>query len=294
MGKVVFKVVISIILLVSILVGLELIARSTPNSYRYKEEFISSNCHSVGMLVLGNSLSFYGINPEYLGGNSFNLANISQDLKFDLFLLNRYIDKCPNLNTVIIPISYFTLHNAPLDCGNERFRVKFYECYMGYSDTLLNYVEKLEICSLNTLKDRVVAYFGDLFGCEIDYGFDRNGCATDYDTVRGVDMDNSRGDEFIDKNVGCLRQIAEICKQRNIRLFFVTTPTLPSYYNSLDKERWNFTTSIVNGVCLEYDASYLSYLTDERFNDTDFFDDVHLCPKGAEKFSKILYVEMLR
>ena len=294
MGKVVLKILISIILLTAILGGLELVARTAPNSYAYKDRFILDNGDSVNMLILGNSHSFYGINPNFLGDNSFNLANVSQDLKFDLFLLNRYIDKCPNLNTVIIPICYFTLYNAPLDCGEERFRVKFYERYMGYDDTLLNSFEKLEICSVNTFIKKVAVCFASLCGRDVDYGFDSNGCATDYDAVKTVDIDNSLGDEYVNENVGCLRLIADLCKERNVRLFFVTTPTLPVYYNMLDNKKWNSTTSIINDVCLEYDASYLSYLSDERFDETDFFDDEHLSPNGAEKFSKILFHEILK
>ena len=117
MGKFILKILMFLIPLVIILSALEYIAQSSPNSYKYKDEYIDKNCDSIKTLILGSSHSFYGINPEYLGNNSFNLANVSQDLKFDLYLFKRYIEKCKNLKTLIVPISYFSLYETPLDRG---------------------------------------------------------------------------------------------------------------------------------------------------------------------------------
>ena len=303
MGKFLTKIFLFIIPLVAIFVGLEYIARSTPNSYKYKEEYMVNYGDSINTIILGSSHSFYGINPQYLENKSFNLANVSQDLKFDLYLLNRYIDKCSNLKTLIVPISYFTLFETPLDKGNEQFRVKFYEHYMGYSDTLLNKFKKLEIYNIKIFQEKIGKYFKGVCCNEVDYGYDSNGWATNYNTskignkvesdaIKTITRHTPKNDTYFKENLESLNQIAELCHKRNIRLFFITAPTLPAYYNKIDSKKWSFTQSVINNVCIKYNASYLNYLEDERFEESDFFDVDHLCHKGAEKFSSILKDEI--
>lgn len=299
MGKFILKATIFIIPLIAILVGLEYIAQTTPNAYRHKEEFITNNCDSINTLILGSSHTFYGVNPEYLENKSFNLANVSQDLKFDLYLLCRYIEKCNNIKTLVVPISYFTIYEIPLNKSEEKFRVKFYEHYMGYNDTTLYPFEKLEIYDINIFQEKISKYLNELCCKESDYGYDYNGWGTGYkesnidediekDAIKTVARHTPKGDNYIGENREYLIQIAKLCHKHNVRLFFITTPTLPAYYNKIDKSRWNYTKSIVNDICIEYNASYFNYLDDDRFDTSDFFDIDHLCHKGAEKFSKIL------
>ena len=98
----------------------EFIARSVPNPYKYKEEWMQQHHNEVETLVLGGSHTFYGIKPDLFEGISFNLANVTQLLQYDLYLLNRY--ECPKLKTVIIPISYSTLFCGELENGKEWYR----------------------------------------------------------------------------------------------------------------------------------------------------------------------------
>ena len=302
MGKFILKIFIFILPLIAMVMGLEYIAQHTPNSYKYKDEYITNNCDSINTIILGSSHSFYGINPEFLGNNSFNLANVSQDLKFDSYLLNCYIDKCYNLKTLIVPISYFTLYETPLDRGEEKFRVKFYERYMGYNDTIQNRFEKLEIYNLQIFQEKIMKYLKCLCDIDTDFGYDSNGWATGYsvskidkniesDAIKTVTRHTPNG-KYLKENIEYLNQIAEICEQHNVRLYFITAPTLSAYHNKIDANRWNFTKSVINEVCIKYNASYFNYLNDDRFDKSDFYDIDHLCHKGAEKFSKILREEI--
>lgn len=302
MGKFILRILIFLIPLLIILTALEYIAQSSPNSYRYKNDYIANNCDSVNTLILGSSHSFYGINPEILGNNSFNLANVSQDLKFDLYLVEKSIAQCKNLKTLIVPISYFTLYETPLDKGNEKFRVKFYENYMGYNDSLLNCIEKLELYNPSILQTKIKEYCKLHFGGDEDFGYNSLGWATGYkecmidsdiekDAIKTIAR-HTPSEEYVDINIEYLNKIATLCYNNNIRLFFITTPTLPTYYNKIDNDRWSYTTSVVNNICLKYNASYYSYLNDERFETSDFFDIDHLCHKGAKKFSNILKEEI--
>jgi hypothetical protein len=69
---------------------LEVYMRHIPNSYKYKDEWMKKNGNTVETLILGSSHAYYGINPEYLSWKAFNLANVSQDLERDFFVLDKY------------------------------------------------------------------------------------------------------------------------------------------------------------------------------------------------------------
>ena len=302
MSKFIFKIFIFIIPLIAVLATLEYIARLTPNSYRYKNEYICNYHDSINTLILGSSHTFYGVNPEYLENGSFNVANVSQDLKFDLFLLEKYIDKCKNLKTVIVPISYFTLYETPLDRGEEKFRVKFYEHYMGYDDSLLYCFEKLELFDISILQEKIKNFVNYSCNNSYDLGYNSSGWATGYkeskidsniekDAIKTIAR-HTPSEEYVDVNIEYLNNIVTLCYKNNIRLFFITTPTLPAYYNKIEDNRWDYTTSVINNICLKYNASYYNYLKDDRFENSDFFDVDHLCRQGAEKFSKILKEEI--
>lgn len=299
MKKFILKLIIFLLPLSVGLAGLEYIAFKSPNSYRYKDEFVMQHGDSIKTLILGSSHSFYGINPNFLENSSFNVANVSQDLKFDCYLLERYLKKCPNLQYVILPISYFSLSSPPLDNGEEKFRIKFYEKYMGYNDTTMNIFEKLEIYDIPIFQEKISNYFKYKF-CDVkDFGFDSLGWATGYvfskiddnienDAIKTIKRHTPQVGVFYVENILSLNKIAELCKNNNIKLYFITTPTLCEYHERLNSDVWNYTTSTVNEVCIKYNASYYNYIDDDRFHSDDFFDIDHLCWQGTEKFSKIL------
>ena len=84
---------ISTILVVSCLtVVVEFLVRKIPNVYGYKFEEITKNDKHYKTLILGSSHSFFGINPDYLSDPSFNAANVSQDFKYDSYVLEKSLD----------------------------------------------------------------------------------------------------------------------------------------------------------------------------------------------------------
>lgn len=304
MGKFILKCTLFILPLVAMVAGLEIIVRGCDNSYRYKECWMQENCDSVQTLIMGSSHTYYGINPQHLKTKAFNLANVSQDLKFDLYLLNRYIDSCPNLKTVILPISYFTLYCEPLECGVEKFRCKYYHHYMGYNDTLSNPVERLEIYTPEIFQQKLEKKLKEVITGKSDLDYNSLGWADNYtesiatkgisneDVEKTVKRHSYTTLEYFDENISCLDAIAKLCHNKGVKLFVITTPTTPMYYNKLNGNHLKKMIAAINSVCLKYEASYYNYLTDERFDLSHFYDADHLCDAGAEKFTKILQSEI--
>lgn len=84
------------------------------------------------------------------------------------------------------------------------------------------------------------------------------------------------------------KEIADFCRDHNIRLILVTIPCWHSYNDKLDKNQINTMYQLIHQLQQEYGLIYLDYMRDERFEADDFYDSNHLSDQGATKFSKIL------
>ena len=94
---------------------MECLLRQIPNVYRFKRNYLDTNSDKVEILFLGNSHSYFGLNPEYTEKRSFNAGHVSQTLDYDLEILKKYENKWENLEFIVIPISYFTLFDKMSD-----------------------------------------------------------------------------------------------------------------------------------------------------------------------------------
>ena len=281
-------------------ISLEAFVRYIPNTYKYKYKWMQENAEDVETLVLGNSHSFYAIRADLLSGLSFNLTNPAQRLENDLFLLKYWGDKYKNLKTVICTISYFSWFSPGLEKIAPDY-CRYYNLYMDcdlYND--LSIVNNFEISNPKHALLKVRAYILNQHAS--DGTCDEFGCAngnvlSKKDMVEWNKGDYNRkiiarhtiaGREYLEKNYSYMKEIAEFCKKRNIRLVLVTTPTWKNYYNNLDKKQLEEMYEITHKFQKEYDVSYFDYLKDSRFDADDFFNESHMSNIGAIKFTKIL------
>ena len=89
MKRLLIQVVIFIIPLVILAVGVEIFARTIPNTYRFKKEWMDNNSREVKTLILGNSHLNSAIIPSQMD-STFNLTNSSQSLEYDSWLLSMW------------------------------------------------------------------------------------------------------------------------------------------------------------------------------------------------------------
>lgn len=276
----------------------EYLIRQEPNPYRYKYEWMQEHAEDVKTLVLGSSQTFYGIRPELFEGKSFNLANVSQGNKENLYLLKYWADRYKQLKTVIIPISLYTWFTPGLEQGVESYRCRYYKIYMDcdlYPDWSLY---NLELSDRRTALGKLRKYLsGDnALGC------DKNGWGNIYklsekDMAKwddetlvetAVKMNTAGSWDYIETNYKQLKEIAEFCKSRNIRLVLVTPPCWTSYNEKCDSKQLDKMYELTYKFRQEYDLTYLDYMRDPRFEADDFYDCNHLSDVGAIKFTKIL------
>ena len=289
------------------LILIELALRSVPNPYKYKYEWMQKNAENVETLVFGSSHTIYGIRPEFLDGNAFSLANVSQGTTHDLYYLKYWSDRYKNLKTVIVPISLFTLFSHGLEFGSESYRCRFYKIYMDcdlYSDwSLYNF----ELSDYRTAKGKLGTFFYNLFVKKTGTGCDKYGWSEAYklsgknmkawndgsEAKAAVKRHTEKSWDYIEMNYNRIKEMAEFCKKHNAQLILITTPCWHSYYDKLDSKQLAKMYEVIHKLQKECAIPYCDYLKDSRFVADDFYDSNHLSEVGAEKFTKILNKDII-
>ncbi len=276
-------------------VFIEVVTRSIPNEYKYKNNYLNKFSNQIEVLVLGSSHTYYGINPDYFTLNTFNSAHVSQTVDFDYFILNKFIEDLSSLKVVIIPISYFSLFSR-LEEGLEAYRAKNYTIYYGYKDSnALNYFEVSSGQILKKIK-RIIKY--SFFG--IDATISKKGFGLSKLKKEPIDYfikdgkiaatRHSKGKwENVVKNKKNIEKIIMLCQKKQIKVIFVTLPAYRSYRENIDDERLLYTTNYLNKVSKTYNnVTYYNFLADARFVVDDYMNADHFNSNGAKKLSKII------
>lgn len=292
------KILIFLIPVFLVWVSTEAFYRFTENNYTFKSKIIKADSDRIETLILGDSHSFFGINPEYFTSPTFNIANVSQSLYFDELLLQKHIDSLPNLRNVVLNISYFTL-SAVDNSSEDRWRRYFYQQDMDlevssipifdpkqYSLTLARRFDKSV--------DLFVEYYkrGTLVSCyENGYGMqDETNIVPDKEMTSEL-IAKKHEDNSLDFEANAIRlqRIIELCNKKGVEVFLIEMPVYKTYYgllNATKKDKINSTLSQLelknNGV------RYFNFCNEDSLIDSDFRDADHLTNEGAVKFSKLL------
>lgn len=305
-NRFVLKTVVFAIPFLFLLVVAEVFARSIPNSYKYKAEWMEKNCDSVKCLVFGNSHMFAGVNPSLLDG-CFILANPSQKLEYDSFLLSKYIDTCPNLSTVLLMVNYINLFDKPYELkgGTDWNRAIYYNLYFVYpKHGIFSKYHYETACSIymcskieHFLKSKVAGYVYDI-KC------DSLGKGTKYQYTPKTlkELERSRlllkeqkgktgfSTKMLCQNLSYVEGMIQLCKSHHIRVILVSPPFWHIYNDLLDQNRLELLNSSVNELIKEHGVEYRDYRTDKHITNTPkyFKDADHLSDEGATFFTKAL------
>ncbi len=280
---------------------MEILLRNIPNDYQRKKHYLDKHSHQIETLILGNSHSLYGLNPDYFSTKTFNASHITQTLYYDFEILKKYQEKLTNLKTVVLSISYFTLFSK-LEVDPEYWRVKNYVIYYGLNSSkpLTDHFEVL----------------GNRFDVNISRLIDfyikgnpailttTSGWGTNYNSINAQDLiqtgssaakrhtkDDLYSDqcqEIFSENVGILNAIIRWANENDVTVLLFTPPAFESYRKRLNSEQLTTTIETTTEICSQYDnCIYRNFLDDPSFVPEDFYDADHMSEIGAEKLSKL-------
>lgn len=284
--------------LVGVVIAMEYMARRTPNPYSYKYEWMEQHAEQVNTILLGSSHNFYGVCPQLFPELTFNMANVSQEVEQDLWLLKHWAPRYKHLKTVVLCMSTIFWFNKGLENGDEAFRCRNYKIYMHCDlyPALSEY--SFEVAAWPIARNKIAH--------ASDNGCNELGQGTAFalankevekwdDEKKGIKAARHHTPDnwnYIEKNYRLMSELAEFCSSRGIRLVLITTPTWHTYYNHVYPRQLAMMHRLTKKFQEQYNITYLDYLTDPRFVADDFYDNNHLSDVGAVKFTKILLSDM--
>ena len=304
MKKLIQKIVVFLLPILLLLLGIELLYQIVPNNYASKNENIKKRYENTKVLILGNSHTFYGLNPKYFDKPTFNFSNISQTLYFDELLFEKHINKFKNLEYVILNVDYSSLSQVD-DSDEDVWRKYYYKRYMDLEVPIIASLDP-KVYFLSSTRSFILnvklvkRYFSE--GTIVDC--DENGFGINYTKIsRQLNIDKSapatikrHEDNLLDfsKNISRIQSMISKCKQKKIKVIIITTPAAKVYCQGVNQ----FKLQKMIDACLSIqnvnsNVYYLNLFKDFRFTDDDFHDPDHLHTEGAKKCSVIVngYIE---
>ncbi len=294
------KIILFTTILLFILGITEYLLRIIPNDYSYKNSYYKENAKEIKIWNLGSSHAYFGIDPTYFSSTAFNGAHVSQSIKFDYYIFNKYINQMDSLKVLILPISYFTLYSN-LEYGVEKWRVVNYTSYGIFLPNIRSSVRLLSDSkpfnrAIKSLLGKQDEKYCTELGMGTQYCYEKRSkdLAATAEAAVKRHTKNMINQETLSANQNYLKEICEICHHKNIKVILLTTPTHFSYYSTLNKKQLKITTKLCNELDEKYsNVTYLNWLKNNNFIDEDFYDSDHLNNKGAIKLTQLLndYIE---
>lgn len=295
MKKYIINLIIFLLPLCVVFLILEICIRNYSTVMKQKQTYLSENSEAIEVLILGNSHSGDGLNPNVFSLHTFNAAQGSQSLYFDIEIAKKYLPRMKQLKYVLISIDYHSLYFTNLAARDFMY------------DTYYDITYKESITSQNN--------FSLLFQ---GYGFSKSlkmlvtpplktnkgwlGYeTTDYSALTDVSGKNRVQifDDIIKKNkhekkeiIANLNSFIRILKSKNIEPILYTLPCHPFYIKNLDSTIVTQNNIDVKNICKQHSIKYLNYLY-ENIADSCFYNIDHLNVKGALPMSKKLNKEIL-
>lgn len=276
-------------------------------SYSQKKHEVESQLDKIQVLALGSSNSYFGINPHFFSYYGFNFSYRAQWPYYDLKLMEKYLDRMPNLKLVIFSTSYFTFGTRFIE-SIDNWRLYFYSQYYHIlpkdDANFLGYYHPFDPRSISK-----IALFGERTKYYLHNGTTNiNEGEPDEDMTgwlnagkKPCDLSLNIGQsgsnahnlavkvENYEKNLVYIGKLVELLRSRGVDFVFVELPQMPIYRDNVDPVKYAAMEASIKNFSKKYGVQHISYLKDKRFTRADFTDmPDHLNAVGAEKISKTI------
>ena len=283
---------------------LEYMLRQTPNPFKYKTQLLAKHSTKTETLIFGSSVANCGIVPAYFPRITYNVAISGEWNRFNKMLLEKYIDKMPNLKTLVWGQCYHSLWMDDTDLFSERSIVD-HKLYMGI-EAENSWKYSSELISLKAMALRKWSKYYLLhqptMHCDstgLDHSFDReqrNSVWREEITklVKDQTIDRMAYAQLYEENLQRVRKVAELCEAKGIKLFLVIPPVHPDFKAKASKEQMAQVDEGIGAIAEQWHhVYYLNYFWADGYDDDDFYNGNHLSSDyGALKFTEILLRDM--
>lgn len=293
----------TILFLIPVVIGygiVEQYTRNLPLTPKIKSDYLNIHKDDIETLVLGASQNRDAINPEFLSSKTINLAHPDQDYHVSYKVITRLSSQLPKLKTVIIPISYGHFETAPKQ--TDTWKNSMYKHYydVTVSDKFTYFKDHLLYLSFpNYYSTKIKEHrrgistldFNDyVYNNDISYA---KFYKLQYDSLRIIkspihSTPEKENPSFVSENAEKLYAILEHCTSNGYQPLLVITPTTRRFRDQHISNVARRRDSILSHVQSKYDILLLDAENGDHYKLTDYRDDNHLSPSGAQLFTKQL------
>lgn len=302
MKRFLIQILIFSLLVIAVFGVGEVLVRRVENPYSLKANYLEKHAAEVSTLVLGHSETYYGIDASLMSDSAFNLAAVSQTLALDRALLAKYAPALSRLRRVIVPVSYTSLYDPPIEDTSEWWRANNYEIYYGLGRHSFLSRYSTEAAHIATYAGKLGAFFGlrrsklrpDSLGHGTEFAL-----ASKYAEWRESGVNTARKHteslslSSVKSNLAQLDAMDSICRRLGAKLVLVTPPLWHGYRENINTALWTREILIVDRWCDRHGVMRLDYSDSTQFDDDDFYDADHLTSdRGAAKFTRMLDADL--
>ena len=296
----------SLLFFVPVITGylvMEYLSRELPSVFKVNAEYIERENDNFETLVLGSSQIQSAVNPEWLDSPTLNVASGDQHHDTDYKLLKSFQKKIPQLKTVVMEVSYshFELpHN-----GKEFWKNSLYLKYYGancferstyFKDKLL-YLSNPRFFSerLNEryIKKSSTAAFNDFGFNTENYKGQFKVLGHDEEKIANMPrfkINTEPNLKTFGTNVQLFGEMLDFLAHKHLNVIIVKAPMYKTYHERKNKAILGRRDSVLADVLQKYPkVKLLDLETDTiNFNVHDYWNQSHLNPHGAKKFTSRL------
>ena len=289
MKKFVLKTSLFTIILMFCLAFLEYYIFPNNNNQMTLKNDLIMNSNKVDVMILGNSHTFFGVNPDESDFKMINIANKGRKLETDYYILKNATNL--NVDYILIPISHFTLLAGELSSKERRLYYRFFNIE-NYSQSIMkNHLifnepfRELIHGVFFTHKKHHSEYITKLGWKpeEKNYVKDKKEII---DRINSMEKD-ANNNQHINRNLKYLDSIISLGSKRNISIVLITPPYHKDYIEYRNESYHKFIDSTLNRK--QNSKNKILYINGDSLqikNDYYYKNADHLNTNGAKIFTK--------
>lgn len=281
----------------------EYYTRQIPSSYEINKNRLEQHGEEIETLILGSSQMMSGINGEWLSATALNLASGNQHHDTDLKLLLGVLPKLPKVQHVVLEVSYshFELPHNGADFWKHSVYLDYYDvnCFKRttyFKDRLIflsnpaffaeqmqeYYLDHTLVPEFNAFAFNYADSYGQFNAMEYDKAMIDKQDHFKINLVENLDLYKS--------NTALFKKLLDTLQKLQKRVIIASPPMYHTYLQHRVPTILERRNNILKEILTEYDHVEL-LLEEENTRDyelKDFWNQSHLSPSGAKKFTASL------
>lgn len=259
-----------------------------PEGFDYKlKKFMAKE--KIEVLVTGISYAAFGFYPPFMSGEVFNFALPNQDLYYDYeiakFVMN-FKQVKEHLKYVIISLCYYSFD---ADLSRFRFNAGIVHRYIEVIKKTHNYDNLKGIEMLHQIYKQMYS-IDDYYNNDYAVALQRTTSTTDIEMAKYLSEKQSSSNfpDTVVENEQILEKYLNILESNGVKPIVVVCPSsklFTDYYSDQSRDRFY---KSINKIRKKHEFQLLDYFYSEKFDESDYYDGIHLNIKGAKKFTTIV------